>query len=107
MAYDLERRRDNLRSERVGLRKAIERLLASIALGAGNGMHHEKTRALADLRLRLRGTEREWCELNSLLGDRHRRVGPIRLASAPRPVVRTASRGSTDWPYMTRMMGGR
>jgi len=114
MAYDLARRRDALRSERVGLRKAIERLENSIRFGAGGGMHYEKMQALADLRMRLRGTEREYTELCTMLGETHRLQGPVRLnrsstvanaaARRAQPARRVETRSTLG--YMTRAMRG-
>jgi hypothetical protein len=108
---NLQRRLDELRSERVAARRAIERLRWS-----NIGDLYDKRRVIETHQRFLNGSEREWQELHALLG-KHLPGPPVKLLSpaeiaaqrrrsavraAPRVKAATASLG-----YMTRALMGR
>jgi hypothetical protein len=101
MSFDIQSRRDNLMRYRVQLRRAIERQQQLIAWRSGDDIDNRL--CLTDLEQRLRGTEKEWAELEGMLG-RPRPLPPVKYGTPARP------RGTpirAPGPYLTRVMGSR
>src|SRR5688572_7387016 len=104
----LEREFNALRSERVSLRKAIERYQMRATMERqslyGPGGH---LNTIANLEMQLRGTERRWQELHLLLG---RRIPgpPVKLDVPARsqPVRSTTTRAAGPG-YLTRALTSR
>jgi hypothetical protein len=102
MSFDIQSRRDNLRSYRVELRRAIERQAQLIRWRSGDAIDNQ--RRLEDLQVRLRSTEREWSELEAMLG-RPYPTKPVKLGTPVRPRSTTTIRA--PGPYLTRAMSSR
>jgi hypothetical protein len=105
----LERRLNELRAQRVGARKAIERAPFTIS-------DFIDRRRFVEMQVQfLRGSERKWEELHCLLGKRL--PGPaVKLAPRPREIaalqrqtaralVRVKAASPSAGGYMTRMLG--
>jgi hypothetical protein len=86
MALDIVSRQDALRDYRVQLRRAIERQKQLISWRSGDAIDNQ--RRLEDLQVRLRSTEREWSEIQAMLG-RPYPVKPVKLNVPPAGALRT------------------
>jgi hypothetical protein len=102
MSATIQSRQDSLRSYRVRLRSEIARQEQLLRWRSGDAIDGQ--RRLQILELELRGTEREWSELEAMLG----RPYPIKPVKIGTPVRRagTATR-AVDPVYLTRTMSSR
>jgi hypothetical protein len=77
MSFDITARRDSLRHHRVELRRAIERQTQLLQWKSGDAI--DGRLRLVSLQQQLRGTEREYRELQAMLGQPHV-LRPVRVA---------------------------
>jgi hypothetical protein len=99
--YGIQSRRDNLRSYRVRLRNEIARQAQLIRWRSGDAIDGQ--RRLENLQLQLRGTEREWSELEAMLG----RPYPVKPVKLNVPARRSGTTIRSPAPYLTRAMSSR
>jgi hypothetical protein len=103
--FDILSRQDHLRNFRVRIRNEIARQEQLLRWKSGDAVDGQ--RRLEGLRMQLRSTEREWAEIQAMLGRPH----PVKPVKLNVPAVRTQParaqpvRLRQPGPYLTRMMG--
>ncbi|MCE3248553.1 MAG: hypothetical protein K0R41_2378 [Geminicoccaceae bacterium] len=100
--FEIISRQDSLRSFRVRIRNEIARQEQLLRWKSGDAVDGQ--RRLAALQLQLRSTEREWRELEGLLGRPHP-AKPVKLDAPARP--RSATIRSAGPVYLNRALGSR
>jgi hypothetical protein len=107
MALDVVSRQDALRDYRVQLRRAIERQKQLISWRSGDAIDNQ--RRLEALQIQLRSTEREWAEIEAMLGRPRPlppvKYGPVKISAPVK--ISTPARSRTPGPYLNRMISSR